>query len=177
MNASQVQKIVDYLTNDLGGDWFLTGGALVQLIFNPARGTEDVDFVRISHPQLSDEASRNQLYQWLMSNGLGPEWVNPAVEPFVREVGSWQQELVPLQQGARGRVFRPNLTLFVYLKLRRGTSIDLADIREAAGKCPEGFSPGKFDSWSSSYPTTRERYEKVAEFLLPRAVPSHDSSP
>lgn len=165
MNASQVQKIVDYLADDLGGDWFLTGGALVQLAFNPTRGTEDLDFVRISHPELSDEASRNQLYQWLMRNGLGPEWVNPAVEPFVREVSGWQQEVILLKQGRSGRVLRPNLTLFVYLKLRRGTSIDLADIHEVAPKCPEGFHQKKFGSWCISHPEMRERFEKVAESL------------
>ncbi len=165
MNASQVQKIVDYLADELGGDWFLTGGALVQLAFNPDRGTEDVDFVRIAHPELSDEAARNQFFQWLMRNGLGPEWVNAAVEPFVREVSGWQHEVMLLKQGSRGRVFRPNLTFFVYLKLRRGTSIDVADIHEAAAKCPEGFHIQKFDSWCLSHPEVRKRLERVASFL------------
>jgi hypothetical protein len=73
--------------------------------------------------------------------------VNSTVEPFVREVKDWQTEVVPIETGSRGRVFRPNLTLFVYLKIRRGSEIDLEDIRKALLVCPEKFSKDRLLSW------------------------------
>jgi hypothetical protein len=63
----------------------------------------------------------------------------------------------------RGRVFRPSITLFVYLKLRRATGLDLADIRVAVDKCPEGFDETKFLAWSDA--PARERYEKLRRKL------------
>ncbi len=157
MDSQRIDEILDYLVNDLGGDWFLTGGALVRIAFDPERGTEDVDFVRVRHPTLSDEASRNQLFQWLIARGLGPEWVNPAVEPFVREVPLWESETVLLRHGSKGTVLRPNLTLFVYLKLRRGTEVDLRDIQVAKPLCAEGFDEKKLRRWAS--PSVLQRFE------------------
>lgn len=156
MDSLTIETILDYLRNELGGDWLLTGGSLVRLSFDASRGTEDVDLMRIAHPSLSDEASRNALFRWLIARGLGPEWVNSTVEPFVREVSEWRDEIVPLLDGPKGRIFRPTLTLFAHLKLRRGTDVDLADIRAAARSCPEGFDQAKFRRWSD--PDTWARY-------------------
>ena len=149
MEAKQLDEIVDYLLNELGGDWLLTGGSLVRLSFDANRGTQDVDLVRISHPRLSDEATRNELFQWLIKRGLGPEWVNTAVEPFVKAIPSWEKELVLERTGTQGRIFRPSFTFFVYLKLGRGTEVDIEDIRAALPHCKEGFNAEKFDLWAT----------------------------
>jgi len=150
LDLEKTEEIVDFLTNHLGGDWLLTGGSLVRLKFDVSRGTEDVDIVRMSHPDLSDEASREKLFSWLIDKGLGPEWVNTAVEPFVKEILNWKNEVVEIYSGSKGKVFRPNITLFVYLKLRRGTEIDLEDIKTVAPKCRESFDELKFRSWAST---------------------------
>lgn len=149
MNEGIIREVLSYLCTDLGGDWFLTGGSLVWLKFDSTRGTEDMDFVQISHPALSEVMAKNELYKWLIQKDLGPEWVNDAVEPFVRAVPNWQNELVEIQSGKKGRIFRPNLTLFVLLKLNRASEIDLKDITTVAPKCAEGFDEKKFDSWAS----------------------------
>jgi hypothetical protein len=162
IESKTLQEVLTYLKDELGGDWLLTGGSLVRLGFDSSRGTEDIDLVRIRHPEFSDEKSRNELFQWLLKRGLGPEWVNTAVEPFVREVPSWERELVRLQSGTRGQIFRPNLTLFVYLKLRRGSEIDLGDIRTVAPQCPEGFDEARFMSWADQKLQTRFRAQRSA---------------
>ncbi len=149
MESKTLAEILGYLCDELGGDWLLTGGSLVRLEFDATRGTEDVDLVRIRHPELSDEAARNALFRWLIDRGLGPEWVNSAVEPFVREIKDWQNELVPIRKGRRGALFRPSLTLFVYLKLRRGSEVDCEDIRRVAPQCPEGLNEARLLSWMS----------------------------
>ncbi len=163
METQAVEEILNYLCEELGGDWLLTGGSLVRLSFDASRSTEDVDLVRIRHGSLSDEAARNALFKWLIGRGLGPEWVNSAVEPFVREIPGWERELALLRAGSAGRIYRPNLTLFVYLKLRRGTEIDLGDIRKAVPKCAEGFDEARFLRWAAQ--PLRERYERVRSTL------------
>jgi hypothetical protein len=161
MESKTLDEILNYLCESIGGDWLLTGGSLVRLSFDASRGTEDVDLVRLRHPTLSDEAARNELFRWLIARGLGPEWVNTAVEPFVKEVAGWERELVLLRQGSVGALFRPNLTFFAYLKLRRGTSIDLEDVRKAVRKCPEGFDEAKFRGWASEELWARFQGERI----------------
>jgi hypothetical protein len=163
MEAKTIQDILTYLTDDLGGDWLLTGGSLVRLNFDDTRGTEDVDLVRIRHPDLSDDGAKNQLFKWLIQHGLGPEWVNTAVEPFVREIANWEKETVILRSGKKGKIFRPNLTLFTYLKLRRGSEVDVLDLVKAVPKCPEGFEEKKFLKWSD--PKMKIKFTEVRSKL------------
>lgn len=165
MESKTIEEVLAFLCENLGGDWLLTGGALVRLNFDENRGTEDLDLVRIRHPELSDEAAKNQLFKWLIQRGLGPEWVNSAVEPFVREVEEWDREVVLLRDGPRGKIFRPCLTLFVYLKLRRGSEIDLADIQKAAENCVERFDEAKFLTWAKGNKLLLIRYQSIKSWL------------
>ena len=163
MEAATQEEILRYIVDDLGGDWFLTGGGLVRMSFDSTRGTEDLDLVRISTPGQSDDAAKQALFRWLIDRGLGPEWVNSAVEPFVREVPNWENETVLIRTGAKGRLFRPSLTLFVYLKLRRGTEIDIVDIQKAAQSCPEPFDEKRLYEWQNS--KVLERYQRISSSL------------
>ncbi|MDR3608289.1 MAG: hypothetical protein P4M08_13040 [Oligoflexia bacterium] len=162
LSSKALDEIIAYLCDEIGGDWLLAGGALVRLEFDAERGTEDVDLVRVSHPELSDEMAKHTLFKWLIARGSGPEWVNSAVEPFVREVPNWQNELVFVRAGRKGRILRPTLTLFAYLKLRRGTDIDLSDIRAAVAKCPEGFDERKFRLWADLKTLSRFEQHRAA---------------
>ncbi len=146
--------VLTYLTETVGGDWLLTGGSLVRLEFDDTRSTEDIDlahFVSAAAQSIpTKESALSQLYRWLIQQGSGPEWVNLAVEAFLNEVPNWRTHVVEMKRGSQGAVFRPTLTLFVYLKLRRGTPIDLDDIRAAAKKCPESFDLALLRSWGNA---------------------------
>ncbi len=169
MEASTQEEILRYLLDEVGGDWFLTGGGLVRMSFDASRGTEDLDLVKISHSEQSDDSAKQMLYRWLIDRGFGPEWINSAVEPFVREVSDWQKETVLARTGEKGRLFRPTITLFVYLKLRRGTEIDIGDIQKAAQKCAEPFDEKLLLSWGN--PKVAERYQKQAPQLGLKSEP------
>ncbi len=39
LDSSQLEEILNYLTDGLGGDWLLTGGSLVRLNFDADRGS------------------------------------------------------------------------------------------------------------------------------------------
>lgn len=43
MESKTLNEVLDYLGNELGGDWLLAGGSLVRLKFDATRGTEDMD--------------------------------------------------------------------------------------------------------------------------------------
>jgi hypothetical protein len=159
MENEKVESVLRYLCDTLGGDWLLAGGSLVRLIFDARRGTEDIDLARVAHPVLSEESALNRLYVHVRSLGLGPEHVNPAFQAFLRQVPDWMGELVLLREGARGRIYRPSLTLFAYLKLLRGTPIDVEDVRSAVACLGPGeFMESRFRAWAA--PEIQERFER-----------------
>jgi len=153
MDEQTLEKLLKNLVDEVGGDWLLAGGALVRLVFDANRGTEDIDLMRISHPEDSMEVSLNLIFRHAIEQGLGPEWINTAMTPFVRMATGWESELVLLRTGKKGRLHRPTLTLFTFLKLERGSEVDLKDIqaafRKLAPRDPAEFSEEKLRSWLS----------------------------
>ncbi|MBC7691352.1 MAG: hypothetical protein H7222_06245 [Methylotenera sp.] len=135
MEITQISALLEELCQKVGGDWLLTGGSLVQLEFNGQRATEDIDVVLVRHSQVSDVIAQDRLFKAAIGLGLSPENVNSAARFFVQQIQNWENHLIEIKSGPVGRVFRPDLTLFVALKLKRGTEIDLEDIRDAVQFC------------------------------------------
>lgn len=132
MDKSKVDKILRELSQNIGGDWVLLGGTLVQLQYNGERATEDIDLAFIKHPSLSKDATQNQLFQFTLKHlGMGPEFINLSVEFFLRRFAGWEAELILLQTGPKGRIFRPSLSLFCALKAERGSELDATDVLSA----------------------------------------------
>jgi hypothetical protein len=150
MEISKIDKLLEELCQKVGGDWLLTGGSLVQLEMDGQRATEDIDLVAIRHAELSEVAAQDELFKAAIRLGLSPESVNSAAGFFVHRLDGWKDHLVKLRSGAKGTIFRPDLTLFVALKLGRATEIDLADIASAT----KAYGPGEF---------SRENFKKMAD--------------
>ena len=132
---AKTEEILNRLCQEIGGEWLLVGGTLVQLHYDGERATEDIDLVHMSHPTKSRETTQNELFQFTLKKwGLGPEVVNLSAEFFVNQMQGWQREIVPLKKGPSGTVFRPTLTLFCALKMQRASELDLRDIRAALRK-------------------------------------------
>ncbi len=130
MEKTKIEKIMHEICHKIGGDWLLVGGALVQIHYNGGRATEDIDLVHIRHKNKSKEIVQDELYKYaLKSWGMGPEFINLSVEFFVHELKGWEKEIVLLSEGPSGRFFRPSLTLFCALKMRRATELDQDDIK------------------------------------------------
>jgi hypothetical protein len=134
MEVVKIEGLLEKICQTVGGDWLLVGGSLVQIEYDAERGTEDIDLVPISHPTLSDVRAQDELFKAAKALGLEPENVNSAARFFVGEIPEWQIEVVSFREGPAGRIFRPSLNLFVALKLKRGTEVDLGDIRSAVKK-------------------------------------------
>ncbi len=156
METTKIEAILDHLCQNIGGDWLLVGGALVQLHINAERATEDIDLAFISHSKKTLNLAQNELFQYSMQNlNIGPESVNLAVDFFLNEISDWRENCVLIQSGTQGRIFRPNLSLFVALKMRRASTIDINDIKEAMKLFPRPeFDEHKIAKWLND-----ERFE------------------
>jgi hypothetical protein len=145
MDNEKIEAILDEVCQKIGGDWLLVGGCLVQLEYDGARATEDIDLVHVSDPTKSAVKAQDELFKAAFQLGLDPESVNSAASFFVSELPGWEGELREWRHGPAGRVLKPSLTLFVALKLARGSDIDLQDIASAVRKEGRGaFHEGRF---------------------------------
>lgn len=107
---------------NLTGDWVLVGGAAAAVWFAPGRTTEDIDLIG-PHGTNADLLLLMEIAE---SHGLPIETINPAAGFYLRRIIGWNQEVVLLREG-RARIYRPNATLFLLLKLGRLGEKDLDD--------------------------------------------------
>jgi len=122
------------ICQNIGGDWLLLGGALVQIEYDGERATEDIDLVFINHADKSRETAQNDLFKYTLGAWqMGPEFINLSVEFFVNALDDWQSEIQVFKSGPSGRIFKPSLTLFCALKMNRASELDINDIKTAIG--------------------------------------------
>ncbi len=132
--ADELRELMGRFVERVDGDWVLLGGALVALWLDGARETFDVDIVSRS----VDGQARLELLAFGHDEGLGPEGINSAADFFLRRLEGWEEGLVELMAGARGRILRPSITHFVLLKLRRLSEQDLQDVLLALERATRG---------------------------------------
>jgi len=118
-----VERLIVAAADRLEGDWLLVGGALAVLWLESDRATEDIDLISLRGSQ----ADRLALMDQAAQIGLPIEVVNSAADYFVRRIQGWDGMIEVLREGASARVFRPNPTLFLLLKLGRLSEADLED--------------------------------------------------
>jgi hypothetical protein len=107
----------------LDGDWLLVGGGAAAAWFAPERTTEDLDLVSVD----GAPGARLALLELAAEAALPVEAVNSAADFFVRRIEGWRDHLVVLHRGARATIHRPDVTLFIRLKLGRLSEVDLDD--------------------------------------------------
>ncbi len=123
LDRQKLDAIVAAICDRLDGDWLLVGGALVALWLEPRRVTEDLDVIGLR----GTPAERVALLGLAHDLGLPVEAVNSAADFFVQRIEGWRGMIEPFRSGARGRIFRPNTTLFLLLKTGRLSERDLQD--------------------------------------------------
>jgi len=131
LDAARLDAVIQRVADRLRGDWLLVGGALVALWLDARRVTEDVDLVGIQ----GTGADRLALFALAYDLGLPVEAVNSAAEYFVHRITDWRNHIELFRTGQSGRVFRPDPTLFLLLKMRRLSTRDLEDCLELLRRC------------------------------------------
>ncbi len=122
IDASLLQRFVRLAVRRLSGDWVILGGAVLPLVGVPHRVTYDID---IAGPEGSDQTL--EVLRIAESLGLPVEAVNLAGAFFLHRIEGWREHLLPVAEGTRASVNRPDATLYVLTKIARLSESDLAD--------------------------------------------------
>lgn len=156
MDSKTIEALIEEICQKIGGEWLLVGGSLVQVEYDGARATEDIDLVPIRHPTLSDVKSQDALFKAAAVLGLDAESVNSAARFFLSETPDWHDDAEEWRRGPLGAVYKPSLALFTALKLRRGTEVDISDIQSAVRKEGRGaFREARFRRFADARVQTK----------------------
>ncbi len=103
------------------------GGAVLPLLGIEHRTTLDIDVA-----WTKDVGSDQMLVLMEIAEQLGlpVEAVNQSGAFFLHRIENWKDNLVVLRKGRQTTIFRPDVTLFVLLKIGRLTESDMTDCLE-----------------------------------------------
>ena len=108
----------------LEGDWVLVGGNVLPALGVALRGTYDIDLIA-----LAEEQAGNSLPLMKLADEMGwpLETINQSAVVFLLKIPDFREHLIPLHQGEKATIYRPNVVLFTRLKLGRLSPADLLD--------------------------------------------------
>ena len=122
-----LDQFFELASEKLSGEWILLGGSVLPYLGRPIRATVDIDLATRS---LRAGERQLELMEIVESMSLPIEVVNTSAEFFVRKIQGCEHNLVHLYSKGDFRVSRPNVNLFIQLKLPRLSESDLEDTLE-----------------------------------------------
>ena len=127
LNSKVLHSLQSYAEVTLTGDWVLLGGTLLYLLNREVRVTTDIDLV-----PLSDGGNQPLLQSFSLAEKLKLPVgsINSAALYFLKKIKNFEKDLMVLSDWKGGRLLRPNLFLFVQLKVGRFTETDYQDCLE-----------------------------------------------
>lgn len=124
ISSALMKRFVIAAGDRLRGDWVIIGGAVLPLSGIDVRVTVDID---IAGPTSSTQAEMLTLMEIGESLGLPVEAINQAGAFFLQKIPNWEKSLVEIYRGTSATIFRPNVNLFIRLKIGRLSESDLND--------------------------------------------------
>ncbi len=122
-----LDQFFELASEKLSGEWILLGGSILPYLGRPIRATVDIDLATTS---LRAGERQLELMEIAESLSLPAEAVNTTAEFFVRKIPGFENNLVHLYSKGDFRVSRPNVNLFIQLKISRLSESDLDDTLE-----------------------------------------------
>ncbi len=119
-----LKKFIKIAGNTLNGNWVLIGGTVLPLLEVDYRATVDIDLISTIPTQQNQTLKLMEIAENL---GLPIESVNQAAAFFLYRIKDFNHHLLLLHQGKTCKIFRPNLYLYVLLKLKRFSESDCSD--------------------------------------------------
>lgn len=119
MNHATLKKFVQLASKSLTGEWVIIGGTVMAVLGLDYRVTVDIDFVNLNGKGSNSESLK--LMEIAETLGLPVEAVNQAGAYFLSKIDDAREHLVEIQKGPRCTIYRPDVYLFVRLKLGRFT--------------------------------------------------------
>ncbi len=124
VNQRLLQRFLRLAGKKLTGDWVLIGGSVLPVLGITHRVTLDID---LAGPPKSGQQQMLVLMEIAESLGLPVEAINQAGAFFLRKIKGWQRSIVLLHQGESATFYRPDVSLYLQLKLERLSESDLED--------------------------------------------------
>ncbi|MGK5085192.1 hypothetical protein WDW37_18035, partial [Bdellovibrionota bacterium FG-1] len=111
----------------LEGGWVLLGGTLLPYLGIEYRVTTDIDLAGLGTKEQSQTLELMRIAEDL---GLPVESINQAAAYFLMKQQPFDHHLILLHRGKKAEIWRPDLFLFLTLKIGRLTESDLTDCLE-----------------------------------------------
>lgn len=124
-------KFQKLAVESLSGEWVLIGGAVLHLLGKDERITLDIDLARKSG-QLDETLELVKIAEKLK---LPISAVNQAGGFFIRQIRGWEKRLILVAESKTCRLYRPNGTLYLQLKIARMSESDLQDCLQMIRYC------------------------------------------
>ena len=127
LNEKTLKRFLQLASERLTGEWVLLGGTVLPLLGRDYRSTTDIDFVPVGEVSMSENLKIMQICEEL---GLPIETVNGAAQFFLSRIPHFKNHLILISESVRSKIYRPNLYLFIELKIARLAASDLTDCLE-----------------------------------------------
>lgn len=137
LQSEVYREFLEVAETHLRGDWVLMGGALLPVLGREYRTTADIDLVPLGGDSNQNLGQTMELAERL---GLPYEAINSAGAYFLAKIPEFEKHLVELSCGSETRILRPDVFLYVSLKISRLTDSDCEDciqFIEFAKGCPD----------------------------------------
>lgn len=124
LDRKLLERFLRLAGDDLEGDFILIGGTVLIALGVEHRTTTDIDLIGKTK---KEQAQTLRLMELSEKLGLAVESINQAGALFLTRIPKYEERLVLMHEGKTARIFRPDATLYLLLKLRRLSESDLSD--------------------------------------------------
>lgn len=119
-----LEKFLKIAAKKLTGEWILLGGSLLSLLKIQQRVTYDIDIVEIQ-----GRTQDINLMQIAEDLNLPIESINQAANFFIEKIPKYELKLILIEKNEHFKLYRPNLELYLELKMKRATKSDIEDCK------------------------------------------------
>jgi hypothetical protein len=124
IDTALLNRFIRLAGDRLKGRWVLLGGTLLPLVGIDYRVTTDIDIVGLGTLEQGQTLKLMEIAEHL---GLPVESINQAAGYFLSKQESFENHLISLHRGKSAEILRPDLFLFLALKIGRLSESDLTD--------------------------------------------------
>jgi hypothetical protein len=170
MNQKTMKKFIEIASETLTGEWVVIGGTVMAVLGIDYRVTVDIDFVNLKNKNTNTDSL--MLMEIAEKLGLPVESINQAGAYFFSKITDAEDHLVVIKKTSCCTIYRPDVYLFVKLKLGRFTQTDLDDCLVMIKHHKEEFQAVKKDlhklvkaKLSSKEVVTEELKSRLISFL------------
>jgi hypothetical protein len=124
LDSKLLEKFLRKASQDLKGEWLLTGGTLLPAVGIDLRATVDIDFIGLGQKEKNQSLELMNLASEL---GLSIESINQAASFFLSKIKYSNDDLIVLKKTKACTIFRPSFLLYFKLKVPRLSETDVQD--------------------------------------------------